>query len=532
MPKRALWIAAIPFIVVELVCLTSFVSGAIFSVQGGAYVRGPCYPILNVIYFLYGLAAIAVIWWRRSHLRHHDLACAMAYNLVIFVGTVIRVAVPQLLVMDTFCMVAITIIYLGFLNPDLYLSGYGTMFNTRCLRLLLIELANERNRHLLGFSLQNYSHERSIVGSRQMDTVIELIGEYLHKAFPDEVAFYLRGGRFALMGTCVGEDVMSTVQQRFADPWHLGTVDLRFGVGFAQVENMEQMTDPDREMNDLVIALDNAKTSVTQGYGSKGPIDVRQVGIQVDVLRLLEHAILHNEDEVFLQPLVNSETFRIEGAEALARIRDDEGNIVPPDLFIPIAEKTGLIVELGRQVLSKTCEFVSTYHLDSLGLRWISVNLSPIQCMQEDIATQFLQTLTTYGVDSGRILLEIPEQSMIDFEQMRSQIESLKREGFLFAMDDYGTGYSNLTSVKRYPFFSIKLDMDIVWDYFRDRDDLLPAVVSGFKSLGLSVTAEGIESQEMADALAMIGSNYLQGYFFSKPVPVDEFVRLLERSAG
>ena len=121
---------------------------------------------------------------------------------------------------------------------------------------------------------------------------------------------------------------------------------------------------------------------------------------------------------------------------------------------------------------------------------------------------------------------------MIDFEQMRSQIESLKREGFLFAMDDYGTGYSNLTSVKRYPFFSIKLDMDIVWDYFRDRDDLLPAVVSGFKSLGLSVTAEGIESQEMADALAMIGSNYLQGYFFSKPVPVDEFARLLERSAG
>ncbi len=529
LPGRLLWVAALPFVVIELLCLTSFATGAIFSVQDGAYARGPWYPLLNFAYCLYEAIGIALVCWRRPHLRRQDLVCAVAYNLVLFVGTFIRIVMPRLLVMDTFCMVAITIIYLGFLNPDLYLSGYGTTFNMRCFRLLLTEWSNERDRHLLGFSLQNYNHERSIVGSQQMDAAIALIGEFLHDTFADEVVFYLRGGRFALMGagSAAGEDIAAAIRQRFADSWHLRTVDLRFGVGIAQVDGLGQMANADRTMNDLVIALDNVRHSTARSDDPDNPIDVRQVGRQVDVLRQLEWALSRNEVEVYLQPLVNSATSRIEGAESLARIHDDEGGIISPELFIPIAEKSGLIVELGLQVLRKTCEFVQTHDLDELGLRWISVNLSPIQCMQQDVATQFLQTLEAYGVDSGVIRLEITEQSMIDFEQMREPIAGLEREGFRFAMDDYGTGYSNLTNVKRYPFSSVKLDMEVVWDYFRDRDELLPAIVRGFKSLGLSVTAEGIETREMADALAGIGCDYLQGFYFSKPVPSSEFARLL-----
>ena len=123
------------------------------------------------------------------------------------------------------------------------------------------------------------------------------------------------------------------------------------------------------------------------------------------------------------------------------------------------------------------------------------------------------------------IHLEITEQSIIDYAMMKEQIDGLRDAGFPFVLDDYGSGYSNLTRVKHYPFIDIKLDMEVVWDYFKTRDSLLPHVVTAFKELGFTITAEGIETQEMADALAGIGCNHLQGYLFDRPLPIDEFVK-------
>jgi EAL domain-containing protein (putative c-di-GMP-specific phosphodiesterase class I) len=225
--------------------------------------------------------------------------------------------------------------------------------------------------------------------------------------------------------------------------------------------------------------------------------------------------------------LLSLSSATIEGAEALVRLRDQMGKIVPPGKFIPIAEKSGHIIELGRQVLDKTCEFVSTHDMRTLGLNWINVNLSPIQCMQQDIDLQFSKIIGMHHIDPSLIHLEITEESMVDYALLRHQITSLEQRGFTFVLDDYGSGYSNLTRVKHYPFNTIKLDMEVVWDYFKDRDSLLPSIVQGFKSVGLSITAEGIESEEMAQALTNIGSDYLQGFYFSKPLPCDEFEQLL-----
>ena len=110
------------------------------------------------------------------------------------------------------------------------------------------------------------------------------------------------------------------------------------------------------------------------------------------------------------------------------------------------------------------------------------------------------------------------------FWHYMEQIDDLRSAGFPFVLDDYGSGYSNLTRVKHYPFIDIKLDMEVVWDYFKTRDSLLPHVVTAFKELGFTVTAEGIETREMAEILKGIGCDYLQGYYFSRPVPMSEFL--------
>ena len=227
---------------------------------------------------------------------------------------------------------------------------------------------------------------------------------------------------------------------------------------------------------------------------------------------------------MFLQPLVDSRTRKVVSAEALARIRDEEGELLSPAVFIPIAEHNGQINRLGEQVLEKTCRFIQEEDMERLGLSWINVNLSPIQCMRRNLSQELAQILQRYQVEADRVHLEITEESMIDLSQLQRQIQALQEEGFQFALDDYGSGYSNLVNVKRVFFVNIKLDMELVRDYFAHRDALLPAVVQAFKAMDYSITAEGIESAEMADALTEIGCDYLQGYYFSRPLPMKEFV--------
>ena len=170
------------------------------------------------------------------------------------------------------------------------------------------------------------------------------------------------------------------------------------------------------------------------------------------------------------------------------------------------------------------CAFIRDHDLQAAGLQRINVNLSPIQCMHSHLPGLFSSILQEYGVSADRIRLEITEESVINYAKQERRIEDLLACGFQLALDDYGAGYSNLHQVKKFSFTNIKLDMSIVWDYIRDRDVLLPALVQALRQMGFSITAEGIETREMADAMAGIGCDNLQGYYFSRPVSIDEFV--------
>ena len=524
--RRAMLLMALPIVAGEVIAVSSCFTGAMFSIVETGYQRGPLYDVLYVCSFFYILLAIGLLIANARSMKPHMFKGAVCYNLVLFVGYIVRILMPQYLVMNTFCMIAVLVIYLAFLNPDLYLSDRGSAFNMRGFRAMLRELLSQRRKYvILGFGLQNYYHERNILGGRQMDQGIGLISRYLIEAFPNQLSFYLRSGRYALLldERADLQAIEKRLAERFHRPWETPNASLYLNVAFASVTSDANLDSPDRIVNNLVLALENAN-HVYPLDSKDGADRVQAVDRQVDLLSALERALDENQVEVFLQPVMDSHTRRLAAAEALARIRDAEGRIIPPGLFIPIAEKGGYINRLGEQVFEKTCAFIHDNDIRAMGMGWINVNLSPVQCMQQDLAERFREILERYRVSAELIHLEITEQSMIDYSQLRRQIVALKNLGFQFVLDDYGSGYSNLTRVKHYPFVNIKLDMEVVWDYFRDRDSLLPPIVQGFRQMNLSITAEGIENEEMADVLTEIGSDYLQGYLFSKPLPMDEFL--------
>ena len=216
---------------------------------------------------------------------------------------------------------------------------------------------------------------------------------------------------------------------------------------------------------------------------------------------------------------MNAKTRKVEGAEALVRILDDKLGLIPPSEFINIAENNGGIELLGQQVLNKVCIFLKKGIAQQYGIKWINVNLSPIQCQNSDIIDQIQHITSKNGIDHSLIHLEITEESIVDTDILKDQMDTLVKDGFKLALDDFGSGFSNVNRVKRYPFHTIKLDMAIVRAHTYDPDGILPSVVKSFTDKGLSITAEGIETEEIAKVITDMGCNYLQGYLFSKPIP-------------
>ena len=513
------------FLLSELTVLSSPLTGAVYTIDSLGYHRGPLYDILPVCSFFYLFLGICLLIRHRKQLRRGALVSAFAYHLILAAGNGARILFPQYLVMNFFCLLAILVIFLSFENPDLYITDRGPAFNTRAFTDWLDDPMHRRGSRVLGFAIRNYNDERSMYGGSQMDKGLRLIISFLVKQFPEFLLFYLRGGNFALTGpeNADWNAVRSIISGRFQLPWQAESADMNLSVTYVEMGLTEQDMPSDGIISTLLYALDEAGSSTDTEQVLMPKEALKEIGRQIEIKRCLDRALDHDSLEVFLQPIYSGTTRAIHAAEALARLRDDDGRLIAPGMFIPLAEKNGRINRLGEQVLRKVCIFIKTHDIRAMGLHWINVNLSPLQCMQSSLPGSFSDILSEYGVPADLIHLEITEESMINYMKQARQMEKLLQCGFHLALDDYGSGFSNLHQVMEYPFSSIKLDMSIVWDYIRNRDPLLPALVRAFRQMGFTVTAEGIENREMEEAMAAIGCDYLQGYCYSVPLSMEAF---------
>ena len=534
-PWRARFLQGL-FLAVETLTLSSCFNGIVVRMGPDGSYKGPLYGILGLCGFVYIILSLALLAVYASRLNGYERVSAFTSQTLLLCGLMIHIRFPFDMIINTAYLMSIIILYLAFQNPNLYAANRGNAFNIRAFRDMLDERIQKKSYRILAFALRDYIDMRGIYGGAQMDRGVSLIARFLVKTYPEYAVFYLRSGRFALLGPegmdC--EQIREELNERFQAPWVADDAELDLSIVFVQLEAESGPDSVDKVLNYLFLAFENAGEIISRPDGLIDADSIQLIDRQVDVKRNLDRCLERNEVEIFLQPLIDSQSRNLAGAEVLCRIRDDNGKLISPTLFVPIAEKNGRINLMGEQVLEKACQFVRDHDLEKIGLSWLNVNLSPIQCMKKDLSERFSTILEQYGVSTDIIHLEITEQSVMDISRLQQQIQVLQGFGFRFSLDDYGSGYSNLSRVKQYPFANIKLDMGIVWDYFRDKDVLLPTIVQAFKEMGFSITAEGIETKEMADTMSEIGCDYLQGYYFSKPLPTEEFVTkytLLKRGA-
>lgn len=244
-------------------------------------------------------------------------------------------------------------------------------------------------------------------------------------------------------------------------------------------------------------------------------------------------ALERDEFKVYYQPKVSLETGLIKSLEALVRWEHPTRGLVGPDLFIPFAEESGLVSELGRLVLEKAC--MDAVRWQDRGLV-VAVNLSPVQFRNPHLLREIKGALSDSGLDPRLLELEITESAVLgDVEKTIEMLAELKSLGIRLAIDDFGTGYSNLSHLKHFNVDVLKIDQAFVRGGNSDNPDnlsdaaIVEAVIGMAKAFDLHVVAEGVESAAHADQLLALGADLGQGYFFSKPVPCGAIDDLLDQ---
>lgn len=461
-------------------------------------------------------------------------ASVIAANLCLTLAGVLVHSVVLHVLSYLFLLVSLGL-YFGAQNPERFMEQRTGIFNRQAFERVMRENKSRRF-WLVSCCIHSYGEVRELYGAAQMDRCLGLIGVWLQQTFPKEPMFYLRNGRFVILSFSPFDQagVVAAAYRRFQESWQIDAAEMFVGVGCAVMDSSVCA----ESVDDIFDALEIAHRQQDQAVvPSQMPIRVDGQyfdGLRHEraVKRALKRAIAKDDVSVFFQPIVDAHTQKIVGAEALARIYDEKLGYIAPSEFIPLAEKTGSITELGMQVFRKVCAFMSEPRIRMLQLDWVNINLSPIQCMNPHLAEDFISIQQKYQVPAHKLHLEITEESIINLNTLQNQIARMREAGFSFVLDDYGSGYSNLMMVRQIPFINIKLDMGFVRAHFSQPNTLLPDTIRAFLELGFSITAEGVESEAMALALDRMDTTYLQGFHYARPMPMEDFYQYMRSHAG
>ena len=319
-----------------------------------------------------------------------------------------------------------------------------------------------------------------------------------------------------------------------AQPYRLSGEDYHLSASIGISTYPSDSTDATALLRNAELAMYRAKDQGKNNFQFHSPQMNARSTEHVALERSLRHAVERDEFLMHYQPQVEIATGRIIGAEALLRWNRPGTGIVAPDKFIPLAEETGLIVPIGRVVLTQACAEARRWQdAGARGFR-IAVNLSPRQFTKSELVADVQRILHDTGLAPESLELEITESMVMENpERAAAILRELRVVGVQLAIDDFGTGYSSLSYLKRFPVNTIKIDRSFIQDVPDDADDvaITHAVIAMGRSLRLSVVAEGVETAAQADFLRIHGCDLMQGYLISRPVPAADLGRFLQKHA-
>ena len=390
---------------------------------------------------------------------------------------------------------------------------------------------------IITLNLDRFKHVNDILGYALGDRLLVAVAERLQARMEDgALVARLGGDEFSILLPHADADAAIAIATRIANAFEAAlsfddqTVDLSASMGIACWPQHAMDTDTLLGRAEVAMYVAKRKTTVVQLYDPALDSSSKQT---LSLLSELRHAVEHNELRLFLQPKIALDSGKVIAAEALMRWQHPVRGLVPPDAFIPFAEQTGFVRQLTLWIFDEAARQWAGLQLPGQPLR-ISVNLSTRDLLDPDFPARLDVLLAKHRVAPHGFCLEITESAIMDDPlRAESTLKRLSERGFKLSIDDFGTGYSSLAYLKRLPVDELKIDKSFVMGMERDPDDakIVRSTIDLAHNMGLSVVAEGVENIEIWHLLREQHCDEAQGYYLSKPLPVDAFKTWRDRWA-
>jgi diguanylate cyclase (GGDEF)-like protein/PAS domain S-box-containing protein len=386
---------------------------------------------------------------------------------------------------------------------------------------------------LLLLDIKNFKSVNLVLGMNYGDILLQMVAKRLNSKFRDyDTVARLDGDRFAIIVDDLENDIHSTkiinrILELFKVPFEIDGNSLNFDISIGASFYPSDANDLERLMSSADIALSKAKESKKSDFRFFMPSMYDELTKKIQMDKDLRDALKNDEFFVVYQPQVDSKTKEIIGAEALVRWEHPRLKNIPPLDFIPAAEDNNLILEIGKLVLEESIKTAKTLHDKGWSDFEMSVNISAVQLLQSDLLETVGSLLKKYDYNPNYLNLELTESVFMENLELTTKIlQEFKAMGIKISIDDFGTGYSSLSYVSKLPIDVIKIDQSFVKNMKKDKNPIVDAIISMAKALELKVVAEGVEKEEQYNYLKSKNCDFIQGYYFFKPLKIDEMKKI------
>jgi len=504
--------------------------------ENGMYQRGPLFYVLYVLAYMYIFVGyFEMIRYRKLFTTEKFVSVFLIFFLMV-AASIIQAINPDHYVQMFFSAAAFLMVVFGVQSPEERMNGNTGLFSMNAY-VMDINKYNALNTPI-GVTLSvmtNYTALIEMLGYFEVQGIIQTLAKRLENwAKLDRVdadIYYLGGGRFAVITDERYKDNMLTIAQTINAEL---TKEVEVGEMIVKVMNNVCFINVPTDIDDPEFLFSFDGPLEMEAYSgelryAEKLFDKKRFELRRDISNVIERAFTDKLFYLEYQPVYSEKDNRFVSAEAFLRLNDPYFGQIRPDLLITEAERLNSIHAITAFVMEEVCKFVSMPDFLLLGIDHIEINLSPAQCMWSDLLSVLLSTIRTYNVQPKNIYFNITDvDSKEVFSKMEDNISALSQIGFGIMMDDFGAGIFEVERIAKMPLNGIKLDRSFVTEGLREENT---AVFEGslrmIRDLELDAIAVGVENDDMKERLLALGCNYLQGFYYTKPLDQKELIRFI-----
>ena len=529
-----LFLWGIPTIGMLLVVLANTFTGLLFSFDSEkGYVRGSWYLLTYFFALANILVASFIVIRGRKELGSRKIKTLCEIFAITTVGIFVQLQKGALLTTGFGMSLGVLVLFFTLNNPYVHtdhMTGLydKTYFVRQCKELI----ASGQKFHIIEVELYQLRHVNQVAGSRHGDYLLQIVSQKLSEICGQR-AFHISGKRFVLLLNSIKEyeDCLDSLEE-FFDRLHQ-TEDgvMEFPAVFSGIINAGRLNSGEEILDYgeylASLAARSGPTELVQD--DKQTLENFRYSKKVE--RYLYQAVEENLFEVYFQPIYDLKEKKFVAVEALSRLSHPELGFIPPDVFIGQAEKNGLITKITNLQIGRICEFIRDHRELMEKLRNVKINLSPMDLLAPGSGREKVNIIKAYGLPCNWFQMEITETVATQYRDcLVPAVETFEEAGIGLCLDDFGSGYANLNTVTQQPFQVIKLDRSLLFNILENEKvaTFYESIVGAFKNMGYYLVAEGVEAKEEVELLGRWGVDFIQGYYYSKPLPAADLVKFME----